>query len=144
MSFVEWAFIINTLSCSVQTTASFSPCGNFVTCGSETGKVNIWNSYTGKVVKTYTPFNSDEKGSFFSVHGVQFHPCRNTIAFSHFGDDLSIRICVETNFEEKCVEENSAKTRSKRSVKSAGDRSDSVNFGDILCRIDEIISSETS
>lgn len=122
--------------------ASYSPCGNYVTCGSETGKVNIWNCYTGKIIKTYVPY--DENGGFFSVHGVQFHPCGNVIAFSHFGDDLPIRICIDNSLEEKCAGENSVKERSKRDVKYVGDCSDRVSFGDILCKIDEIISSEVS
>lgn len=125
-----------------------SPCGNYVTCGSESGILHVWNVYKGISVTTYSPYKF--LSDCMPIHGVQFHPVGNFLAFSHYGTNLPI--CIYT-YDDKTIKNSSYVTseeQQNQNIKcSASDNQNvhlqngHISFDDILCKIDQLIIPES-
>lgn len=134
---------------SFQTMCCLSPCGNYVSCGSENGSVHIWNVYNGNTVATYSPYKFDSET--LPVHGVNFHPVDNTIAFSHYGKNIPIYIykydATAKNSDCVNISKEQRTTGSRQKTKSFVSRNENcvqnkITFEDILHKIDQILLPE--
>lgn len=61
--------------------------------GSENGKVIVWNTDSGQIVATYTPYEALNAQNA-TINSLQFHPYDNIIAMSHYGRNLPILLAA--------------------------------------------------
>lgn len=123
-----------------------SPCGNYVTCGSENGILHVWNVYKGNSVATYSPYKFESK--CMPVHGIAFHLVENMMAFSHYGTNLPICMYIHeasVNESDHLVsKEEPNKNIAYGITNSQNVQNCNISFEDILCKIDQLIIPESA
>ena len=73
--------------------ASFTPCGNYVFCGSNHGSVYVWQVETGALVATYESISADGWEDINApVVDIAFHPSDHFVCFSVWGRAVPVKI----------------------------------------------------
>lgn len=121
----------------IHTKCSLSPCGNFVTSGSENGLIQVWNIYTEKCVATYTPCDAKSK---IAIHDVQFHPRKHIMVFAHFGRNIPVFVYSYNDDENSTA--TATKTDDYNNLKTQQQSDSKLDFNAILCKIDQIIKTQ--